>query len=61
MRGSMREIKKYATQPHVYGGIVEEAWSLSNPRLLTPSPGPRRLKKTPARATLSPKGERAGI
>jgi hypothetical protein len=28
-------------------------------RLSTPSPVPRRLKKAPARATLSPKGERA--
>ena len=27
--------------------------------LATPSPGPPRLKKAPARATLSPKGERA--
>ena len=27
----------------------------------TPSPGPRRLMKTPPRATLSPKGERATI
>ena len=27
----------------------------------TPSPGPPRLKKTPVRSTLSPKGERAGI
>jgi hypothetical protein len=26
----------------------------------TPSPGPPRLKKTPVRSTLSPKGERAG-
>jgi PHD/YefM family antitoxin component YafN of YafNO toxin-antitoxin module len=26
----------------------------------TPSPGPPRLEKTPGRATLSPKGERAG-
>jgi len=31
------------------------------PTALTPSPVPHRLKKTPARATLSPKGERAGI
>ena len=28
-------------------------------RLVTPSPGPPRLKKTPERSTLSPKGERA--
>jgi len=27
----------------------------------TPSPVPRRLMKTPSRATLSPKGERAGL
>jgi hypothetical protein len=26
-----------------------------------PSPGPPRLKKTPVRSTLSPKGERAGF
>jgi hypothetical protein len=28
-------------------------------KLATPSPVPSRLKKTPGRATLSPKGERA--
>jgi hypothetical protein len=30
-------------------------------RLMTPSPGLPRLKKTAVRSTLSPKGERAGI
>jgi hypothetical protein len=29
--------------------------------LATPSPDPRQLMKAPARATLSPKGERAGF
>jgi hypothetical protein len=29
-------------------------------KLSTPSPVPRRLVKAPARATLSPKGERVG-
>ena len=29
--------------------------------LETPSPDPRRLMKAPARATLSPKGARAGL